>query len=234
MNHVLEAIRRKPVPKSWQDIDNQTDGKVNAYTCITLFLNDQVYAYEAALEQEILKSSLYRQNVKRTFDGLRRATRAYNRFLTQSLDHCIDLMATMLQSLEDELHPSLDTYMWQVSQFLLSKGIEGEANRYASLSSTINMLCQTSDLTIQSFEERVCRRFHVNNILEDFNMHRIRHLSDALCDALAPGKMRANLNEAKGILQALNAFQNRMLCSGAFDRAIERALLETAADQLTT
>ena len=200
MNHVLEAIRRKPVPKSWQDIDNLTDGKVNAYTCITLFLNDQVYAYEATLEQEILKSSLYRQNVKRTFDGLRRATRAYNRFLTQSLDHCIDLMATMLQSLEDELHPSLDTYMWQVSQFLLSKGITGEANRYASLSSTINMLCQTSDLTIQ----------------------------------FAPGKMRANLNEAKGILQALNAFQNRMLCSGAFDRAIERALLETAADQLTT
>ena len=71
MNHVLEAIRRKPVPKSWQDIDIQTDGKVNAYTCITLFLNDQVYAYEATLEQEILKSSLYRQNVKRTFDGLR-------------------------------------------------------------------------------------------------------------------------------------------------------------------
>ena len=193
MNHVLEAIRRKPVPKSWQDIDIQTDGKVNAYTCITLFLNDQVYAYEAALEQEILKSSLYRQNVKRTFDGLRRATRAYNRFLTQSLDHCIDLMATMLQSLEDELHPSIDIYLYQVSQFLLSKGITGEANRYASLSSTINMLCQTSDLTIQSFEERVCRRFHVNN-----------------------------------------AFQNRMLCSGAFDRAIERALLETAADQLTT
>ena len=135
-----------------------------------------------------------------------------------------DTMADILSSLEEELKPSIDTYMYQVSQYLLDNGISGENNRFASLASTINMLAQTSNITIKVFNDDVCRKFRIaNNPLQYLNMDKVKHLSGLITDLFSPKGKTVNLNEVEGIISAFNAFNNRLLYSGAFTRAIEKA-----------
>lgn len=199
--------------------------KVTAFTYITLFLNDQVYAYEATLEQEIRKSSLFKGSLKYIFNKLHKAVGDYNRLMFRTLKGSQqDTMADILSSLEEELKPSIDTYMYQVSQYLLDNGISGENNRFASLASTINMLAQTSNLTISVFNDTVCKPFRIDcNPLAYLNMDRAKHLSGELSDLLTPGGKPINLNNGKGIAAAFTAFNNRLLYSGAFERAIAGA-----------
>lgn len=225
-NHVLEHyLSATPKANSWDEIDEQSGMKVSAFTYITLFLNDQVYAYEAMLEDEIKKSNMYRERVKYCFNLLHKAVKEYNRLMMNTLSpRQSDLMADILSSLEEELKPSLDTYLYQVSQYLLDAGINGEANRFASIASTINMLAQTSNLTISVFNDTVCKPFRIDcNPLAYLNMDRVKYLSGELSDVLTPGGRPINLNDGKGIAAAFSAFNNRLLYSGAFERAIAGA-----------
>lgn len=222
LEHYLSAI---PNVNSWEEIDEQSGMKVSAFTYITLFLNDQVYGYEALLEQELKKSNLYKGGVKHCFNRLHQAVRDYNGLMARTLPPGqSELMADILCRLEDELKPSLDTYLYQVSQYLLDAGFTGEANRFASIVSTINMLAQVSNLTIDVFNEKVCKPFHVvGNPLAYLNMDRVKYLSGKLSDLLTPGGKTINLNDGKGIAAAFTAFNNRLLYSGAFERAIAGA-----------
>ena len=73
-NYFLQHyIASSPKGDSWEEIDEQSGMKVTAFTYITLFLNDQVYAYEATLEQEIRKSSLFKGSLKYIFNKLHKA-----------------------------------------------------------------------------------------------------------------------------------------------------------------
>lgn len=225
-NHVLEHyLSATPKANSWDEIDEQSGMKVSAFTYITLFLNDQVYGYEAMLDDEIRKSNMYRERVKYCFNLLHKAVKEYNRLMMNTLSPAqSDLMADILSSLESELKPSLDTYLYQVSQYLLDAGINGETNRFASIASTINMLAQTSNLTISVFNDTVCKPFRIDcNPLAYLNMDRVKYLSGELSDVLTPGGRPINLNDGKGIAAAFSAFNNRLLYSGAFERAIAGA-----------
>ena len=222
---IQHYIASSPKGDSWEEIDEQIGMKVTAFTYITLFLNDQVYAYEATLEQEIRKSSLFKGSLKYIFNKLHKAVGDYNRLMFRTLKGSQqDTMADILSSLEEELKPSIDTYMYQVSQYLLDNGISGENNRFASLASTINMLAQTSNITIKVFNDDVCRKFRIaNNPLQYLNMDKVKHLSGLITDLFSPKGKTINLNEGEGIIAAFNAFNNRLLYSGAFTRAIEKA-----------
>ena len=225
-NHVLEHyLSAVPKADSWDEIDEQSGMKVSAFTYITLFLNDQVYGYEAMLEDEIKKSKIYRERIKYCFKRLHQAVKEYNRLMMNTLSTGqSELMADILSSLEGELKPSLDTYMYQVSQYLLDAGINGEANRFASIASTINMLAQTSNLTISVFNDTVCKPFRIDcNPLQYLNMDKLKFLSGELGDILTPKREHINLNEGKGIVAAFTSFNNRLLYSGAFERAIAGA-----------
>ena len=64
-NYLLQHyLASAPKAESWEEIDEQSGMKVTAFTYITLFLNDQVYAYEALLGQEIKESPLYKGSAK--------------------------------------------------------------------------------------------------------------------------------------------------------------------------
>ena len=81
-NHVLEHyLSAAPKADSWDEIDELSGMKVTAFTYITLFLNDQVYSYEATLEQEIRKSSLFKGSLKYIFNKLHKAVGDYNRLI---------------------------------------------------------------------------------------------------------------------------------------------------------
>lgn len=225
-NHVLEHyLSAAPKADSWDEIDEQSGMKVSAFTYITLFLNDQVYGYEAMLEDEIKKSKLYKGSVKYNFNRLHNAVKEYNRLMMNTLSPSqSELMADILSSLEGELKPSLDTYLYQVSQYLLDAGINGEANRFASIASTINMLAHTSNLTISVFNDTVCKPFRIDcNPLQYLNMDKVKFLSGELGDILTPKREHINLNEGKGIVDAFTSFNNRLLYRGAFERAIAGA-----------
>lgn len=225
-NYLLQHyLASAPKAESWEEIDEQSGMKVTAFTYITLFLNDQVYAYEALLGQEIRKSKLYRGSVKHNFTRLHLAVKEYNRLMMRTLSPVQgDFLAGILSRLEEELKPSLDTYLYQVSQYLLDSGISGEANRLASIASTINMLAQTSNLTISVFNDTVCRPSRImGNPLQYLNMDRVLYLSGILSDTLTPNGKMVNLNDGNGIADAFTAFNNKLLYSGAFDRAIEGA-----------
>ena len=232
-NHVLEHyLSAAPKANSLDEIDEQSGMKVSAFTYITLFLNDQVYGYEAMLEDEIKKSKLYKGSVKYNFNRLHQSVKEYNRLMMNTLSPGqSELMADILSSLEEELKPSLDTYLYQVSQYLLDAGINGEANRFASIASTINMLAQTSNLTISVFNDTVCKPFRIDcNPLQYLNMDKVKFLSGELGDILTPKREHINLNEGKGIVDAFTSFNNRLLYSGAFERAISGAEKEAVQD----
>lgn len=225
-NYLLQHyLASAPKAESWEEIDEQSGMKVTAFTYITLFLNDQVYAYEALLGQEIKESPLYKGSAKHYYNRLHLAVKEYNRLMMRTLSPVQgDFLAGILSRLEAELKPSLDTYMYQVAQYLLDSGITGEANRLAAIASTINMLAQTSNLTISVFNDTVCRPFRVEgNPLQYLNMDRVQYLSGTLSDALTPNSQTVNLNNGQGIAAAFTAFNNKLLYSGAFDRAIEGA-----------
>ena len=51
-------------------------------------------------------------------------------------------------------------------------------------------------------------------------MDKVKYLSGILSDVLTPNGKAINLNDGKGIADAFTSFNNRLLYSGAFERAI--------------
>lgn len=216
MNYVKQAMVSH-LKKDWK----KNEAILYSFTAIVLFLNDQVYNYQLQLDEAVKKSSLNRQKLKMHNNELKQKVKAYNSKISMIMGGTAELerYADMLSEIEDVCASSLEVYKYQISQYLLDHGIEGEKNLISSLASTINMLCQTSICTIDQHAEL----FSVLNFdLKGFNMDGIERLSDMIAnDSMISKKTESIcLNDGTGILQAFNAFTNKLLYSGKVQETI--------------
>ena len=216
------ATTRKDI-NSWEDMENDSNGLVGALTYITLFLNDQIAGYMFELEEKLTGSKLYKHSTKKYFNEMKREIKRYNAVINGTTKGIAEYYASIMVVLEEDLKPHLETYRYSVSSFLLKFGISGERNEIASYASVINMLCQTSRITIDEFYIKFKTKYRITcNPLDYLRMGTIENLSGKLSDSVSETNkdVKINLNEADNVIKAFEAFNNKLLYGESFNKAI--------------
>lgn len=210
--------------KSWEDIDRDSHGMVTNLTYTVLFINDQIYNYSLILLEQIRKTKLYRHKVKKLCNEIVRATENYNYTLGGANITTINKtsLAVITASIEEDVEKHIKLYQFTLSQILLGKGIEGERNIIASVSSTLNMLAQMSELTIKDFG-RFARSYNVSgNPLSILSLNGIEQKSDEISNIII-GNVKVNLNEYPEVMVAFKGIANNLLKAEVFNKAFEEA-----------
>lgn len=206
--------------KAWQEIEDETNNLVSALTYIILFMNDQVYNHILILEDVLKPSKLYRQKTKYVFNIMDSDIKSYNSRICNIAGIQSDILASITQSMEDDIKPHIDKYFYVMSQILLDKGISGDVNRVASYACTVNMLCQVSSISIKDFGKRICDLYGIeNNPLTYLNLAKIEKLSSELSNLVTPKQIKVNLNEEPRVFAAFNCIINSMLNPKVFENA---------------
>lgn len=172
---------------SWDEIDKDTGGLVTSLTYIVLFVNDQVYNFEMQLSDHIKGCGLYRQKVKMLINSMDRQMAAYNRQICRTAGVNAEAMALITQSMEDDIKPHIDRYGFTVSQALHNAGCHEDLNKALSICSTVDMLCQTSQITIRDFFTAISKYAPLAyNPLQYLTMDKMLHFARELTEVLTP------------------------------------------------
>lgn len=207
---------------SWDEIDKDTGGLVTSLTYIVLFVNDQVYNFEMQLSDHIKGCGLYHQKVKMLVNSMDRQMAAYNRQICRTAGINSEAMALITQSMEDDIKPHIDRYGFTVSQALHNAGCHEDLNKALSICSTVDMLCQTSKITIRDFFTSISKYAPLScNPLQYLSMDKMLHFARELTDVLTPKEIHVNLNELPEIATAFQAIANNMLRAEVFEKAFE-------------
>ena len=207
---------------TWEEIDRETNGLVTSLTYTVLFINDQVYNFEMQLSDHIKKCGFYRQKVMMLVNKMDRHLASYNRQICRTAGVNVEAMALIMQSMENDIKPHIDRYGFTVSQALHNVGCHGELNKAISICSTVDMLCQTSKITIRDFSTSISKYAPLAcNPLEYLSMNKILHLVRELTNTLTPKDINLNLNELPEITTAFRAIANNMLKTEVFEKAFE-------------
>ena len=223
MNYVLgcyEAGLKENQIDSWEKIDEETNSLVSILTYIVLFVNDQVYNYSFLLGDELKKSPLYRFKVKKLFNDIEKEICKYNKNIFRIANVNAEVLANITLSMEEDIKPHIDNYYYTISQVLLNHGISGERNRLSSLACVINMLSQTSRLSINDFGNVISKRFHIaNNPLEYLSLDKIERLSDLLSSEIGESREKINLDKETSVHAAFRALFNNLMKPEVFEKA---------------
>lgn len=211
----------------WNEINRQSEGLVATSTYLVLFVNDQVYNYTVSLMDALRKSALYKGSVKRMANRMERNMSVYNTDLFKVYKVDADSFAETTSLMEETVGPHIEKYCFTLSRILSDNDISGEANRICSLSSTINMLTQTSRCAIKHFGNRVSRfARHCGNPLTRLALGEVETLSDKLSNCVAGDGIKVNLNEKPGIMAAFEAIMGALLNPQLMNRAFEMVEFE--------
>lgn len=209
---------------SWQEIDEDTNGLVASLTYMVLFVNDQVYNYSVSLMEAIRNIRHYRHAPKRTANMMERSIDAYNTKVFRIASERSDTMAEIMISMEEDVQPHIERYYYTISQILLNHGVDGDTNRIAALSSTINMLAQMSQITISDFYDRIRKIAPIaDNPLEILSLGKVEYLSGKLTSEVTGNDVKVNLNDYPSILNAFQAITNALLNPEVFEKAFGKA-----------
>lgn len=215
--YVADQMKRH---KDWQEIEDETNNLVSALTYIILFMNDQVYNHILILEEVLKPSKLYRQRTKYVFNTMESDIKSYNSRICNIAGVQSDILASITQSMEDDIKPHIDKYFYAISQVLLDKGVSGTVNRVASYACTVNMLCQISLISIKDFGKRICNLYGIeNNPLTYLNLAKIEKLSSELSNLVTSKQIKVNLNEEPRVFAAFSCIINSMLNPKVFENA---------------
>lgn len=207
--------------KSWQEIDEKMNGLVTLLTFSILYINDEVYDYQVRLREVFSKSKYYRFTGKYLYNKIEKNVKDYNYKLKSIVkDKMIDYASMLIEI--DEIHKKhISNYYYAVSQCLLDKGITGELNKIQSILSVMDMLCQTSKITIDAFQRNVSDRFGVNNPTREFDASYIDNYVLELVNYLAPKNITIDLNRDKRIMEAFQVFSNKLLSLETINAVME-------------
>lgn len=209
---------------SWDEIDKDTNGLVTSLTYIVLFVNDQVYNYAFELKDIIKATPYYRQAAKKHANDLYKHMVSYNTRIQCVAKVNLEALALITASMEDDIKPHIDKYKYAVSQALHNWDIHGDLNNLLALCSTIDMLCQTSKITIRDFYDSMLKKAPIAyNPLEWLSLDKALHLVRVLTDTLTPKEAVVNLNEVPAIATAFQAIANKMLSPEVFEKAFNEA-----------
>jgi len=207
--------------KSWQEVDEKTNGLVTLLTFSILYINDEVYDYQVRLKEVFLKSRYYRFCGKHLYNRIEKNVRAYNLKMKSIIKDKMTDYASLLIEV-DEIHQKhISNYYYAVSQCLLDRGITGELNKIQSILSVMDMLCQTSKITIDAFQKNVSDKLEVNNPTREFDTSYIDNSVLALSGYLAPKNITIDLNRDKRIMEAFQVFTNKLLSSETINAVME-------------
>lgn len=205
---------------NWQEIDNDTNGLVTSLTYIVLFLNDQVYNSSIDLYENCKITPYYRHGVKKHVNELKKYMEFYNTNICRVANVNVKALALITQSMEDDIKPHIDRYGLTISQILLDNGCCGDLNRIISIASTIDMLCQTSKITIRDFYTAMRKYAPIaTNPLNWLSIDKAMFYARRITDNLTPKEVQINLNYIPEISTAFQAIANRMLSSDVFEKA---------------
>lgn len=212
---------------SWDEIDQDTGGLVTSLTYIVLFLNDQVYNSTIELRDNIKNTSFYKHEVKKHVNDLYKFMRSYNTNIGITANVNQDALAIITQSMEDDIKPHIDRYGFAISQSLHNAGIHRELNNLISISSTIDMLCQASKITIRDFYTAICKYAPLAcNPLLYLSMDKAMFLTRRITDCLTPKDVHIDLNEIPTISTAFQAIANKLLSPEVFEKAFSECEIQ--------
>ena len=215
------AAYRRIGNKTIAEIDEENDCFIASFVYLTLFVNDQVYAATEEINEILPKSKLYRDKVADYFRRLRKSVRSYNTVCGSYLGKAGGyVVADILANIEDEMKKDIDLIYYAISQALLRRDVTGDVNRVASKAILISILAQMSLLLIDEFGRRYRRLTLGDNSLKALSMDRQEFLSISLAEAILPRGLDMNLNDDEGISKAFEAFNNKLLFSGALNKAV--------------
>ena len=127
--------------------------------------------------------------------------------------------------MEDDIKPHIDKYGFAISQTLLNNGCSGELNHLISIASTIDMLCQTSKITIRDFYTSMRKLAPIAvNPLAWLSIDKAMFYARMITDNLTPKDVSINLNDIPAISTAFQAIANKMLSPDVFEKAFNECL----------
>ena len=137
----------------------------------------------------------------------------------------VETLAVITQSMEDDIKPHIDKYGFAISQTLLNNGCSGELNHLISIASTIDMLCQTSKITIRDFYISMRKLVPIAvNPLAWLSIDKAMFYARMITDNLTPKDVSINLNDIPAISTAFQAIANKMLSPDVFEKAFNECL----------
>lgn len=189
-----------------------------------LFVNDQVYNAAFQLKEEIRETPYYRHETKKHVNDLFKFMDRYNRQICGVAKVNVQALAIITQSLEDDIQPHIYRYRMAISRTLHNSGVHGDLNSLISLSSTIDMLCQASAITISDFFTAISKYAPLAcNPLEWLSVGKAMYLVRRITDLLVPEEVYINLNEVPAIATAFQAIANKLLSPEVFEKAFNEA-----------
>lgn len=206
----------------WQKIDQESNGKIAHVTYVALFVNDQIYNYSIELESSLQGSGKMRHLVKKTFKDLKLAVENYNRLIFSKLSINADMFADITQSMEEDIKPSIDILMYQISGELLKNGISGATNKASSICVVINVLCQCSKMISKVFKEDVSKQqgFIPTNF-DYLCLDTVEKKSLDLSTILINPDQTVDFNKIDSVMMAFEILTRRLLDPKIFQKAIQ-------------
>lgn len=222
----------KSISRTWQEIEDNSNGMVSKFTFRVLFLNDQIYAADMELNEILPKDKdLYSGEIRKTYDQLHRSIfdfqKQNNSLLGKDASY---FTANVLCDVEEELKKYIDDMCEAVSLILRNSGVFWNTNAVASKAAVLNLLCQVSCLMIKEYGERL-KRFGVTyNALIPLSQEKQEFLSYNLMRQVIPQNVKIDFDNDNFLNKAFDVFTKRMFQGDCFCKAIDKLEkeLETA------
>lgn len=176
-----------------------------------LFINDQVYNHILILKEELKTAGLFRFSAKRDFQKAEYEIAKYNLDMRSHINVSPEILASVLQDMEDCFMKDIDVLKYSISQIMLDHHISGTDNRIASLAMLINILCQSCRVLVKFYREDAYEVFGIYSDKMDFLLLPVtERYTEKLADSIS-GKSDSTSGNSKRATEAFNVFVTKLI-----------------------
>lgn len=196
--------------------------KEHAFLYSGLFINDQVYNHALMLKEELKTAGLFRFSAKRDFQKAENEIAKYNLNMRSHINVSPEILASVLQDMEDCFMKDIDVLKYSISQIMLDHDISGVDNRIASLAMLINIFCQSSRIMVQFFREDVYAEFGIYSDKMDFLHLPTVEKYTAELSMSTTGKANSTCDNSSRATKAFDVFVTKLIDQERFGEIVEK------------
>lgn len=222
INFVAEA-KKNYVKNNGDAIIRGVESLYRTVEVMTLFVNDQAYNYTILLEEKLKESKLYRNQVKKFFNGLKKAILTYNYSLYVCNKSKGEIIADVTQVMEDELSSFIEEIGAATKEVLNRKEMPEENRSIATLSLIVSCMAVTSQRLISS-GNHIIQEMGINpsqNPFQILKIDKVLYYAVKLSDALTDGEVQMEGEDCKRLSEALDAFLDKMSSEEMSDKIFD-------------
>lgn len=196
------------------------------YSFLLAVLSDQIYKYSIVLKDELIKNGLYKHNVKKYMNILRKDADRVSMETGLKSVLAKNQLAIVTELADEGIEPLIEDYRLEVESILGEEKVKEGNIKAASVGSVVNLLCDIQFQIVDMFNEFIFK--HRMSNLFDFNwMKRNKSFkaSTEICDLITKD-CEIHLSSIEDVVTKARDFLDKLINSDFISDIFEKTDIE--------